>query len=146
MASATIDVRPIEPRDKHTRIFALVDDLSAGETLTIINDHDPVPLKYQLEAEHPGQFTFNYVESGPTQWILEVTNCAHVFDARPIIASGGEPFGDIMTAVGNVKEGEVLVLYAPFEPVPLEGVLGEQGFTYRADELSPNNWRTIFSK
>jgi len=76
VASATIDVRPIEPRDKHTRIFALVDDLSAGETLTIINDHDPVPLKYQLEAEHPGQFTFNYVENGPTQWILEITKGA----------------------------------------------------------------------
>ncbi len=146
MPSATIDVRPIEPREKHVQVFALLAKLAAGETLTLVNDHDPIPLKYQIEAEHPDQYQFNYVENGPVEWILEITSCAHIFDARPAIAAGGEPFGDIMAAAGNVKEGEVLVVFAPFEPVPLEGVLGEQGFTHRADELTPNNWRTIFSR
>ncbi|MCZ7534239.1 MAG: DUF2249 domain-containing protein [Acidimicrobiia bacterium] len=139
-------MRPIEPKDKHVKIFDLLGKLAAGEKLTIVNDHDPIPLKYQIEAEYPDQYTFEYVESGPVDWILDITCHAHIIDARPAIAAGGEPFGDIMTAAGNVKDGEVLVVYAPFEPVPLEGVLGEQGFTHRADELAPNNWRTIFSR
>ncbi|KAA3641048.1 MAG: DUF2249 domain-containing protein [Armatimonadetes bacterium] len=146
MPSATIDVRPIEPKDKHVKIFELLGKLAAGDKLTLVNDHDPIPLKYQIEAEYPDQYTFNYVESGPVDWIVDITCRAHIIDARPAIAAGGEPFGDIMAAAGNVKDGEVLVVYAPFEPVPLEGVLGEHGFTHRADELAPNNWRTIFSK
>jgi Uncharacterized conserved protein (DUF2249) len=53
-------------------------------------------------------------------------------DARPIIAAGGEPFDTIMAAVAGLADGEELVVLAPFEPVPLEGVLGSQGFSYDA--------------
>ncbi|HCU91730.1 MAG TPA: hypothetical protein DHU96_02935, partial [Actinobacteria bacterium] len=53
-------------------------------------------------------------------------------DARPIIAAGGEPFDTIMAAVTALADGEELVVLAPFEPVPLEGVLGSQGFSYDA--------------
>ncbi|MEZ5175191.1 MAG: DUF2249 domain-containing protein [Acidimicrobiia bacterium] len=146
MASATIDVRVIEPKDKHPRIFEKLHELAAGEKLTLVNDHDPVPLKYQIEAEYPDQFVFEYVESGPDRWEVDITSVAHVIDARPTIAAGGEPFGEIMAAASAVEDGQVLVVYAPFEPVPLEGVLGEQGFTHRVDELAPNSWRVIFSK
>ena len=51
------------------------------------------------------------------------------FDARPVIAAGGEPFDDIMTAVAALGEDEELVVIAPFEPVPLEGVLSSRGFS-----------------
>ena len=53
-------------------------------------------------------------------------------DARPIIAAGGEPFDTIMAAVTALADGEELVVLAPFEPVPLEGVLGSQGFSSAA--------------
>ncbi len=52
------------------------------------------------------------------------------FDARPVIAAGGEPFDDIMMAVAALGEDEELVVLAPFEPVPLEGVLSACGFSY----------------
>ena len=45
-------------------------------------------------------------------------------DARPIIAAEGEPFGTIMAAVAALGESEELVVLGPFEPVPLEDVLG----------------------
>lgn len=72
--------------------------------------------------------------------------CARVVDARPTLAAGGEPFAEIMEAAAQVGEGETLVVYAPFEPVPLEGVLGEQGFAYLAEEIGTDDWRVEFHR
>lgn len=69
-----------------------------------------------------------------------------VFDARPLIAAGVEPFGQIMDAVSELREGQDLVILAPFEPVPLEGVLGSQGFTHDAQELGGGTWSVRFSR
>ncbi len=67
-------------------------------------------------------------------------------DARPIIAAGGEPFEAIMTAVAGLGDDEELVVLAPFEPVPLEGVLTSQGFTYEAAEIGGGDWRVTFRR
>jgi len=67
-------------------------------------------------------------------------------DARPLIAAGDEPFDLIMAAVATLGEHEELVVLAPFEPVPLEGVLGAQGFSYEAQEIGADNWRVTFRR
>lgn len=67
-------------------------------------------------------------------------------DARPIIAAGEEPFDQIMAAVSNLEEGEELVIFAPFEPVPLEGLLSSQGFTYDVASLDGGDWQVIFRR
>jgi hypothetical protein len=67
-------------------------------------------------------------------------------DARPIIAAGGEPFGTIMAAVAALREDEELVVLAPFEPVPLEGVLGAQGFAYEVADLGDGDWQVTFRR
>lgn len=141
---ATIDVREMIPRDRHPAIFGLLDQLACGATLLLVNDHDPMPLRYQLDATRPGQFSWTYVEEGPEVWQVHITSRAHVVDARPTLAAGGEPFAEIMDAASRVGPGEVLVVYAPFEPVPLEGVLGEQGFRHVADDLGGGEWRVTF--
>ena len=140
----TIYVRPIPPPVRHETIFGRIDSLATGEVLSLVNDHDPAPLRFQLEATRPHQYSWDYVEQGPETWQVNITSRARVVDARPTLAAGGEPFAEIMEAAAQVGDGEVLVVYAPFEPVPLEGVLGEQGFTYVADEIEPGDWRTIF--
>jgi uncharacterized protein (DUF2249 family) len=140
----TLDVRPMHPRVRHETIFERLDGLPAGQTLRLVNDHDPAPLRYQLDATRPDQFRWDYVATGPEEWAVDITSRARVVDARPILAAGDEPFAEIMEAAGQVGEGEVLVVYAPFEPVPLEGVLGEQGFAYVADELEGGDWRVTF--
>jgi uncharacterized protein (DUF2249 family) len=139
-----LDVRPMPPRARHETIFDRLDQLATGETLRLVNDHDPAPLRYELDATHPGQFRWVYVEQGPDEWAIDITSRARVVDARPTLAAGGEPFTEIMDAAGQVTDREVLVVYAPFEPVPLEGVLGEHGFTYVADELEGGDWRVTF--
>jgi uncharacterized protein (DUF2249 family) len=67
-------------------------------------------------------------------------------DARPIIAAGGEPFDTIMAAVAALGDGEELVVLAPFEPVPLVGVLGSQGFSYHAADLGDGDWQVTFRR
>ena len=67
-------------------------------------------------------------------------------DARPIIAKGEEPFDLIMSTVAALEVMEDLVILAPFEPVPLEGVLGAQGFSYVAEEIGDGDWRVTFKR
>jgi uncharacterized protein (DUF2249 family) len=74
--TVVLDVREISPRERHPMIFSSVDALKSGETLRLVNDHDPKPLFYQLLAERPGQFDWDYVESGPEVWQVRITKKA----------------------------------------------------------------------
>lgn len=51
MPAETLDVRDLAPAERHTTIRAAFDALDAGESLQLINDHDPKPLYYELDAE-----------------------------------------------------------------------------------------------
>lgn len=72
----TLDVREMIPRERHTTIFARFDALKPGETLRLINDHDPEPLRYQMIAEHTGEFTWEPEEQGPEAWIIHIHKTA----------------------------------------------------------------------
>jgi uncharacterized protein (DUF2249 family) len=50
MDTPEIDVRDMAPRERHPRIFETLDGLGPGESFVLVNDHDPVPLRYHLEA------------------------------------------------------------------------------------------------
>jgi len=71
-AGGEIDVRSLIPAKRHERIFQLVDQLAPGGSFVLVNDHDPKPLYYQLEAEHPKQFSWTYLEKGPQVWRVEI--------------------------------------------------------------------------
>ena len=46
--------------------------MAPGEDYVLVNDHDPKPLYYQFEAEHKGDFTWEYLESGPEVWRVDI--------------------------------------------------------------------------
>ena len=68
----TIDVRPIPPRERHPLIFQTFELLQAGERFQLVNDHDPKPLFYQFKAEREGQFSWEYLEQGPSVWRVNI--------------------------------------------------------------------------
>ena len=70
-----LDVTQIEPRRKHPAIFEAFDALAAGESFVLVNDHDPAPLRYQFQAERPGELDWEYLEKGPT-WKIRLTKNA----------------------------------------------------------------------
>jgi uncharacterized protein (DUF2249 family) len=68
-----LDVREVPPRVRHPLIFSTFGELQPGQSFVLINDHDPKPLYYQFQAEHNGQFEWEYVESGPETWQVRIT-------------------------------------------------------------------------
>lgn len=68
----TLDIRPVPPREKHPTIFGLFDGLAAGQGFQLINDHDPIPLYYQFQAQRPDLFEWEKVEEGPEVWKVNI--------------------------------------------------------------------------
>lgn len=71
-SAVSLDVSAIEPKFRHPLIFSVFENLPVGESMLLINDHDPKPLYYQFQAESQGTFSWDYVEQGPTQWQVRI--------------------------------------------------------------------------
>jgi len=52
----------------------------------------------------------------------------------------GEPFGDIVTALGSLGDDERMLLVNSFEPVPLYDVLDERGFAHETSQIGDDEW------
>jgi uncharacterized protein (DUF2249 family) len=72
MAQPVLDVRTIVPRERHPLIFRTFDALGSGEGFELVNDHDPKPLYYQLQAERAGSVDWQYLEQGPEVWRVRI--------------------------------------------------------------------------
>ena len=72
----TIDVRSMVPRERHPHIFATFDSMARGDTILLINDHDPKPLFYQFQAERAGQVNWTPQEQGPERWVIRIEKIA----------------------------------------------------------------------
>ena len=71
-----IDVREVERPRRHPLVFAKFDALKVGESLILINDHDPIPLHGQMEAMRPQQLTWEYIVREPGMFRIRVTRIA----------------------------------------------------------------------
>lgn len=71
-APDVIDVREIPHGRRHPRIFTRFARLAPGEAFTLVNNHDPKPLRREFQAAHPDAFTWDYVESGPERWQVRI--------------------------------------------------------------------------
>lgn len=69
---AWIDVRDIIPRKRHVLIINRFLQLVPGESIMLINDHDPKPLFYQFLAELGDNFFWDYVEKGLEVWQVQI--------------------------------------------------------------------------
>lgn len=70
--AARVNVPDYPPKEKHPTIFKTFDSLNSGEFLELVNDHDPRPLQYQFMLEKPEQFSWEYLEQGPTVWRVAI--------------------------------------------------------------------------
>jgi len=68
-----VDVRNIVPRERHPLIFSTFDGLQPGQSFTLVNDHDPQPLYYQLLHTRENQFAWEYLGEGPEVWRVRIT-------------------------------------------------------------------------
>lgn len=82
---SVIDLRPMVARERHALIFRELDRLEVGDTLTLINDHDPKPLYYQLQAERPDVFAWDSQPTSDEEWHIQVQRLK---SCEPLSAAG----------------------------------------------------------
>jgi uncharacterized protein (DUF2249 family)/quercetin dioxygenase-like cupin family protein len=64
----------LRPRpERHPLVFNAFDRLAVGESLIIFNDHDPHPLRMQIEQMREGEMHWQYVERGPDTFRVRLT-------------------------------------------------------------------------
>jgi uncharacterized protein (DUF2249 family) len=95
-----LDVRVVPPSRKHSTVRERLEGLRTGQTLRIINDHDPRPLRYELDDVYPGAFAWTYVESGPHLWRVDIAKKSEAA-ARPQV--------DIVADCHALQVGELRV-------------------------------------
>ncbi len=81
---AAVDLRTISPRDRHATVFSRFDGLQPGQSLQLVNDHDPLPLRFQLDDRASGQFEWAALESVPAVWRVQITRVG----VKPIVVVG----------------------------------------------------------
>lgn len=67
-----LDVRALSHQARHGVILGKMQALTSTGALVLINDHDPLPLKYQAEAMWPDQFEWTYLDEGPVEWRVSI--------------------------------------------------------------------------
>jgi uncharacterized protein (DUF2249 family) len=130
-----LDVREVAPRERHTRIFATLAELSPGGVVNLLVDHEPRPLWYQLQAEQPGQFAWTYLEEGPELWHVRITRLSGETKPAPIVLDNRgleppQPLVRTLEALAQLQEWQQLIALMDREPVLLYPQLASRGFGY----------------
>lgn len=133
---SNLDVRSLPPAERHARIFALLDALAPGDELVLVNDHDPKPLRYQVQATQPECFAWESRETTPHEWTVHVRRLR---ESRPLGAAhlpARLPHFSPFLAVGTLltrypASGEVLTRFnlapAPDDPRSLRDLARDAG-------------------
>ena len=141
-----------------------------GQHFILLNDHDPVPLRYQFEAEFADAFSWEYVERGPDDFRVKITKlqaiAAPTPSARattapaPSCGSVGpanannvqeidvrgyeppEPLILILNALESLPRGNTLRAHTDREPCHLFGEAEQRGFRHVCNEQTDGSWIT----
>ncbi|HUZ40721.1 MAG TPA: DUF2249 domain-containing protein [Acidimicrobiales bacterium] len=154
-----LDVRHLAPAQRHETIFSEFHALAPGSGYVLVNDHDPKPLRYQFEAEHAGEFTWDALESGPEVWRVRI---ARPLNGAVAIAEGDAPDGTkdqeldvrvlphgqrhevIFATYDRLVPGGGFVIVNDHDPKPLRYQFEAQHageFTWDYLESGPKLWR-----
>jgi len=164
--SARFDVREISCREKHARIFQRWNELPVGGYFVLVNDHDPVPLYYQFDAQFPDAFTWEYLERGPEEFQVKITRiretetpavgaapvsggCGHHHGkaeaaSSPLLDVRGlqppEPMMHIFAALEVLPRGRELRALTDRKPVHLLVELDQRGVQHTSVEQPDGSW------
>lgn len=69
----TLDVREIPKPQRHPQIFDIFRNLAAGDSLMLVNDHDPRHLHDEFEALYPGSYEWEYVSRERSDYRIRIS-------------------------------------------------------------------------
>jgi regulator of cell morphogenesis and NO signaling len=151
-----IKVQEIEPRLRHQTIFETYEQLAKHESLIIHNNHDPIPVYYQLLDRCGETFEWEYLQKGPEWWDIRVTKKAKNEQGEQqailINVPAIEPklkHPTIFQVFDELQIGESLIIHNDHDPKPVYyQLLGERGniFTWEYLEQGPEVWDVLVTK
>lgn len=161
-----LDVRDLAPSRRHSEIFGAFEALKAGEGFVLVNDHDPKPLLYQFQAEHPGRFEWCVLETGPECFRVEIRRRTGEpfrtisdflgYDHRRLdeilpdvermieggaLANAGKRFAEFSCGLNRHIEAEERMLFPTIEQ--LTGMTVGPTSVMRAEHVEIRRWMTL---
>jgi uncharacterized protein (DUF2249 family)/quercetin dioxygenase-like cupin family protein len=93
--SDELDVRHVPKPQRHALIFSQFAALPPSGSFVLVNSHDPKHLRQEFERDHPGTYTWRYLETGPT-WRIQITKrtvaeAPRVLGNAHALLNGGRP-------------------------------------------------------
>ncbi|VAV95041.1 hypothetical protein MNBD_ALPHA02-1525 [hydrothermal vent metagenome] len=87
------------------------------------------------------------VEMTAPDWFrsMEDAKCIPM-DVRPILAEGIDPLDQILARVAQLSPEDILVIEAPFDPLPLRRRLATMGYDNYGTALSEGHWKVFFKQ
>lgn len=110
------------------------------ETLLAVANNEAIPERVSPVRDAPESTT-------RPEWLTDkaLTESPRI-DVRPMLATGGDPLGEVLRCARTVATGGLLIVEAPFDPRPMRRVLAAKGFVDHAEKLSQDHWRIAFRK
>lgn len=156
------DVRKIPPPDRHPSIFHRFGTLTAGESIEVINDHDPRPLYFHFQQACGDTFSWEYLEQGPDLWRVKITKKDSTRTKERRAQLPGEPpeldvrryapaerHRLIFDAYEALKPGDAFILVNDHDPKPLyyQFEAEMQGrFRWEYLQRGPDEWKVLIGK
>jgi regulator of cell morphogenesis and NO signaling len=169
MSTEILYVPELQPALKHPTVFRKFDALGNGESLMLVNDHDPIPLYYEMRAERGDAFSWDKIENGPEVWKVEITKKSNATPARPATKDNSPETGaaekvfelnvtliqpklkhpTIFQHFDALQPGEAFKILNDHDPKPLYyQLIAERGniFSWTYLEKGPQWWKVLIKK
>ena len=152
-----INIQELEPRMRHQTIFDVFNTLKEGEHLIIHNNHDPMPVYYQLLNMRGNIFAWEYLQKGPEWWDIKVTRQTPLVptekeDDLILDIPSIEPqqkHALIFDVFESLEPGESFIIHNNHDPQPvyhqLQAMHGDT-FTWEYIQEGPQWWDIRVSK
>lgn len=122
-----INVQELEPRLRHQTIFDVFNTLKEDEHLIIHNNHDPMPVYYQLMNLRGNIFSWEYLQKGPQWWDIKVTRLVPIIPterADDIIldipsVEPNQKHALIFDVFGTLSSGDSFIIHNNHDPKPV---------------------------
>lgn len=72
----TLDLRQTPRERRHSTVFYAFDTLEPGGYFHLVNDHDPQPLRAQMEHLRPSELSWSYELQGPHEFRIKISRIA----------------------------------------------------------------------
>lgn len=145
-----LNVNELEPRRKHAAVFERFDQLTPGDSFTLVVNHDPKPLFYQLQADRGDIFNWDYLESGPVDWKIKITRKEdEIFVLNAPMIEPRFKHEVIFQKFDSLEEGESFILLNDHDPKPLYYQLSATRgdiFNWEYLEKGPDDYRILITK